>query len=252
MDADTRALFALATIASAIVFVVPRHLQGRALTALSCASVLYWLYPSVWRSDAAMAQQHQAEDSTEKATSRGRRTARNGVVASVDPELYTLRVSRVRDSRSGVVGNTRNLALRIRGRLEAEVRKAARLGSRNGNAASGVKAMSALEDFFSRYHRAVLSNDAEFAARTLDVLRDTRAVALNALNDISMTVPSPIGGRVLKAIDLARDETLRCMSTLVARHAASGSPTMAAAAGRWNSPTPHDPGAIIGRPDSLF
>ena len=249
MDADTRALFALATVASAIVLVVPRHLQGRALTALSCASALYWLYPSVWRRSDDATQQQQAE-SPEKP--RGRRTARNGVVASVDPDLYTLRVSSVKDSRSGVVGNTRNLALRIRGRLEAEVRKAARLGSRNGNAASGVKAMSALEDFFSRYHRAVLSNDAEFAARTLDVLRDTRAVALNALNDISMTVPSPIGGRVLKAIDLARDETLRCMSTLVARHAASGSPTMAAAAGRWNSPTPHDPGAIIGRPDSLF
>jgi hypothetical protein len=251
-DSDVRALCVVAVVALAVVVVVPRHAQGRAIALISAVASLAWLYTSH-----PVPARCSGDD-----TSRVKKTPSESPppFAPLDPELYTLRVPYTPQAKAAWIASSddgaarsqlRNLSLRSRGLLVA-VRKAARLGSRNGNSASGVRAMAALEDFFSRYHRAVLSSDADFAARTLDTLRDTRVVALNALNDVFLTVPAPLGGRVLRAMDTARDETLRCMSTLVSRHAASGSPTMAAASARWGSPSPHDPGGVVGRPDSLF
>lgn len=280
---DQRTLYAAAVLAAVVIFVVPRAAQTRALLLISAAAALAWLYvssnPFFLTSFSQQGQSGQSKKKTQNDKSMMMLSKKQMIrkehdhnhepaeyakdddmppFAPIDRELYTLRVPEIRgrgwiDSSNDRAARSelRNLALRSRNLINV-VRKAARLGARNGNTASGVKAMSALEDFFSRYHRAILSGDPEYAARTLEVLRDTRVVALNALNDVSLTVPQLLGGRALHAIDLTRDETLRCMSTLVARHAASGSPDMAAAAGQWSSPSPHDPGGIVGRADSLF
>jgi hypothetical protein len=281
---DERALLAGAVCIAAVLAVVPMSAQPRALAALVAAGALVWLSRgyyaagggSVSPTSYASTQQAAAEAAYEPdrgvgtgdilAAARGQTAQRKQPVqqkqrprfAPLDAQLYTLRVPDVATSRAAWIdapeaaarGQLRHLALR--GRLMGVVRRAARLGARNGNSTSGVRAMAALEDFFSRYHRALLSSDAEYAARTLGTLRDTRAVALNALHDISLSVPIDLGERVLMATDAAREETLRCMSTLAAHHAPSGSPALAVA--DWSAPMPADVGAgrVLGDAGLLF
>ena len=253
-EADRLALYAVAVAAAALLLIVPRPAQGRVLAAVAAASALAWI---AWTYRSASGGQQASKAVASDDGGKNHRSPRRQF-ASMDPELYTLRAPIGADARAAWIdgpealarGELRNLALR--GTLCAVVRRAARLGSRNGNAASGVRAMAALEDFFARYHRALLSSDVDYAARTLDVLRDTRVVALNALQEVLLSVPPDLGKRVLKATDAARTETLRCMSTLAVRHAPRGSPTLDAARSRWASPAPHDPRGVVGRSDSLF
>ena len=257
--ADGRALLASAVCVAAFLLSVPRASQPRALAALSALAALAWIGWSYRGAASASAAEQDAErrgqggSSSNAGTTSDVLTASNGgrarkktSFASIDAELYTLRVPATAEARAAWIdapaasarGQLRNLALR--GPLLDLVRRAARLGSRNGNSASGVRAKAALEDFFARYGRAMLSRDASYAARTLDVLRDTRAVALNALNDVSLSVPPSLGRRALRAIDAAREETLRCMTRLAERHAPSRLPELAAAAARWAAPAPAD------------
>jgi hypothetical protein len=120
-------------------------------------------------------------------------------------------------------------ALRMSGALLRRLRVAARLGAANGNRGSGQRAMTAFEDFFERYHWALLSDDAELAARTLPVLCDTRRLALNSLQDIAFRVPRALAGPVRTATEAARIETLGCMRALSAKHKRGGSPEEVAA-----------------------
>lgn len=246
-DADRRALLAAAVCALALPLVLPRQAWTPALALATAAAVLAAIYHGYASEAAAKSATSPplATGATDASSRRLPKGKNKGYVvgdslafAPVDPELYTLRAPAppdlVHDPRPR--RTLRHLALR--GPLLDVVRKAARLGARNGNTASGARAMVALEDFFARYHRALLSKDAEFAARTLETLRDTRAVALNAIEDLALTVPLSLGRPVRAASEAARAETLRCMSTLAAKHAPSLSPALASAA--WGAPLAHD------------
>jgi hypothetical protein len=146
----------------------------------------------------------------------------------------------------------KHLYLRKGGSLAEKVHRAAVLGSRNGNSGSGTKAIVTLEDFFNRYHRALVSSDPDLAKRTLEVLRDTRTIALNAIEDLAFTVPISLSKPIRIASEAARSETLECMSTLVMKHAPSMSPGLSASMSQWASPRPIDPKGVIGDPHSLF
>jgi hypothetical protein len=99
-----------------------------------------------------------------------------------------------------------------------------------------------LEDFYARYHRALLDGSAagpELAARTLGVLSDSRVEALNAIHELSMCLPPSRKGVVLRAAEAVRVDTLRCERMLAARHAPSLSPSLAVAADVWcHAPLP--------------
>ena len=186
------------------------------------------------------------------------RGARAGAVSDrpdiqIDGELYTLR------ARKG----TRHLALRRGGELLRRVSRAAALGGAHGNSASGARATTALEDFFMRYHWALLKSDEALSkgvvmhrgpdtngliSRTLSTLRDTRIVAMNSLQEISFTVPLSMAGPVRRAVALARSETLACLEVLATRLARADPVAAQVASVAWRGPTPHDP--LLGRPSS--
>jgi hypothetical protein len=181
--------------------------------------------------------------------------ARGGsALDELDGELYTLRV---RD------GGTRHLALRQGGSLLRRVRRAAELGASRGNSASGARAAAALEDFFTRYHWALLHGDdgadgdakkgpdtRGLIPRTLATLRDTRALALNALAEIAFAVPLSHARPVRRAVEAARVETLTCLETLATKLARTDPVATQVAAAAWRGPTPHDPRRSL--PHNLF
>lgn len=169
---------------------------------------------------------------------------------SLDNELYTMR------ARAQGPGGTKHLALRRGGRLLRLVSRASAIGVRRANSASGDRAVSALEDFFMRYHWALLRADDAIAARpaglsrpdtsdlisrTLAVLCDTRTVALNALQEITFTIPLPLAGPVTRAVAAVREETLMCLEILVDRLAQSDPVAAQVASTAWRGPIPHDP-----------
>lgn len=165
----------------------------------------------------------------------------------MDAELYTLRARE---------GGTRHVALRRGGELLRRVRRAAALGTERGNTASGARALVALEDFFMRYHWALLKADEALSAgtrghegpdtgdlvsRTLSTMRDTRAVALNALAEIAFALPLPLAGPVRRAVAATRAETLACLEVLATRLARADPVAAQVASAAWRGPTPHDP-----------
>ena len=180
----------------------------------------------------------------------------NKEFAPVDPTLYSLRTIHpdeidLKDP-DGIARTFRHLSFRRGGKLLEKVRRASLMGARNGNKASGTKALATLEDFFNRYHRALASEDPDLAKRTLEVLRDTRSVALNAIEDLSFTVPLALARPIRQASESVRSETLECMSTLVLKHSPSLSPSLRAALTHWSSPLPNDPSGLIGDRHSLY
>jgi hypothetical protein len=160
--------------------------------------------------------------------------------APVDPELYPLRMPSAfaLESDRHPRRLLKNLAFRSGGGLLRQVRRAARLGSRNGNRGSGARALVALEDFFVRHHHAMLSSDPDLVVRSLETMRDDRTTALNALQDLTMTLP--YAEPVRRACEAAREETQRCMAALADRHDRhpSGSPSLSAAAAALNARDP--------------
>lgn len=98
--------------------------------------------------------------------------------------------------------------------------------------------LACLEDFFTRYERALLLQGecdgpyaargaggpgAALVARTLPVLMDTRAEALGALQALGMVRPTAVSGDVRAADRAIRKETLECAMRLANTH-------------RWSSP----------------
>lgn len=162
----------------------------------------------------------------------------------LDPALYTLRTLPTSRTAATTDGGTavKNLSVREGGRVLSAVLRAARAGERHGNGASGRRALAVLEDFYARYHRALLDGSAggpELAARTLGVLSDSRVEALNAIHELSMCLPPSRKGVVLRAAEAVRVDTLRCERMLAARHAPSLSPSLAVAADVWcHAPLP--------------
>jgi hypothetical protein len=244
----TRTLAALAVCILALPLVVPRASLPSVLAAATAAAAVYALLFGGagihWGdSDSEGPQKHPRDgkrDSKRHGLSSGHVLP---PFAPIDSELYTLRVPL---SPELVLQRRPRQALKhlaLHGDLIDRVLRAARLGARNGNSGSGSRALASLEDFFARYHRALVSRDPALASRTLETLRDTRVVALNALTDLTMTVPLALGGPIEAAIERARSETLRCMGVLAARHAPSGSPALRSAA--WSTPLPHDPARAL-------
>lgn len=261
---DRRFMAAAAIVAVTIPAVLPRAAWGPALIFVVAASALTFLYVghvalSASSSASPPASSLMAGGGGVDGSSSGRGGGERGggstclpPFAPIDPVLYTLRAPSPTDlvhletPRRAL----RHLALRRGGKLFGVVRRAALLGARNGNAASGTRVLAALEDFFARYHRALASDDPNLAARTLEVLRDTRIVALNAVEDLAMTVPLALGRPVRTASDAVRSETLLCMATLASKHAPSMSPSLKA--GAWAAPLAHDPSRRAGDPHSLY
>lgn len=148
-------------------------------------------------------------------------------------KLYTLR------DRGG---NSRHLRSRDNGRLYDLVVRASNLGRHRGNTASGVRAMKALEDFFTRYHWALLKRPAEVAMlnRTLQMLIDTRSLAMASLEELRFMVPLANAGPIDRAATAVRMQTLACLEILAARLARLD-PIMAQVAyAGWRGPTAHN------------
>ena len=234
----TRTLAALAVCVLALPLIVPRASLPSVLAAATAAAAVYALLLFDGR---GTGETDKGQDSISRPPHERHGLSSGHVLppfAPIDSELYTLRVPL---SPELVLQRRPRQALKhlaSHGDLIDRVLRAARLGARNGNSGSGSRALASLEDFFARYHRALVSRDPALASRTLETLRDTRVVALNALTDLTMTVPLALGGPIEAAIERARSETLRCMSALAARHAPSGSPALRSAA--WSTPLPHD------------
>lgn len=180
--------------------------------------------------------------SSSSSSSSSRPAAAGPIV--MDPELYTMRAR----------GCTKHLALRRDGLLLRLVRRAASIGSRRGNSASGDRAIAALEDFFMRYHWALLRADdailsrptpgpdtTDLISRTLATLSDTRTIALNCIQEITFNIPLAMAGPVTRAVSAVREETLMCLEVLVDRLAQSDPVAAQVASAAWRGPTPHDP-----------
>ena len=256
-----RLLLSAAVLAAALPLLVPLDALPRVLaTAVTVAAIAFVLLDGQAPHPAATALKSMdkrcGEIDVEKRSKGGvdmdvdKRGGTLRPFAAVDTELYTLRS--LSPAELVLQRHPRRLLphLAFRGPLLSLVRRAARLAARNGNSASGARAMVALEDFFARYHHALLSPDVELAVRSLQTMRDTRATALNALQDLSLTVPIALGGPMRQAAEAARNETQRCMAALADRHAPSLSPSLSAAASAWSAPQAHDP--QHSRPNSLF
>ena len=251
---DARTFAAVAVCVLALPMIVPRAALPSVLVAATAAALAYALLAH-GRDEAIKDEEPRGViDANDRDDAAGRSRRRRGIsfgqampeFAAIDSELYTLRVSPRLPLERQPRRALKHLA--SHGDLIDRVLRAARLAARNGSAGSGTRALSALEDFFARYHRSLASDDAALAARTLEVLRDTRASALNAINDLTFSVPAALGGPIEAAREAVRKETLRCMATLATKHAPSRSPALGAAA--WSAPLPLDPGRE--RSNSLF
>lgn len=248
MSEDRRALLAVALVLISVPMVFPSSLWPPILLVAVVVGILVFLYNDNAKTTLnERHERHERLDGTDKSKTIN--------VSPIDPSLYTLKML----NSGGSIHSLRktkqafkHLSLRKGGSLVDKVHRAALLGSKNGNNGSGTKAMAALEDFFSRYHRALMSSSPELAQRTLEVLRDTRVVALNAIEDLAFTVPIALSAPVRIASEAVRSETLECMSTLVLKHSPSMSPSLRASMSQWASPRPHDPIGVVGDPHQLY
>ena len=115
------------------------------------------------------------------------------------------------------------------------------------------RALVALEDFFIRYHWALVSADDALRvrrasgpdtdgllSRTLAIMCDTRVVALNALEDITFVVPLSTAGPVRRAVEAARRETLACLEVLATRLSQTDPVAAQVASVAWRGPVPND------------
>jgi len=240
-----RLLLAAAIVAAAVPLFVPRALLPRLLLCVVVVGGLLMLMVVAPPPQTLPAAAAPPPAKNKDANENDRGVLRRPSFASLDPELYTLRLpgtAELERDRRPSRGALRHLAFRGGGRLLSLVRRAARLGARNGNSASGARALAALEDFFARHHRAMLSPDADLAARTLEAMRDTRVVALNALQDLTLTVPIALAVPIRAACEAARIETQRCLAAVADLHSSSGTaPGLAAVASTIVAPAAHDP-----------
>lgn len=141
----------------------------------------------------------------------------------VDPELFTLR-------RQRASAGAPHTALRP-DVLAALAALAARFRARSHRGATD-RASACLEDFFARYDRALLSDDADLAARTVPVLVDTRTSALNSIHDLAFAAPQALTKDVEAAIEVVRQSTQACLAVLARKYRRS--PGMRAA--WWRPP----------------
>ena len=243
---DRRALLAAAVVFVAIPMIFPSSMWPPILLGAVVAGLLTILYWSKLSNLSNLSEDAYCVENNNKRKSPSS-------FAPIDPSLYTLRMPLISSIDISMLRkNFKHLYLRKGGSLAKKVHKAVVLGSRNGNNGSGTKAIVTLEDFFIRYHRALVSSDPDLAKRTLEVLRDTRVVALNAIEDLAFTVPIALSKPIRIASEAARTETLECMSTLAMKHAPALSPGLSASMSQWASPRPNDPRGVIGDPHSLY
>ena len=131
---------------------------------------------------------------------------------AIDGELYTLRVPFPLKARPPV-----HLGLRSD---VSRALKALAPFARHSKGAVG-RSTALLEDFYARFDAALLSSDGALARRTIPVLLDTRAEALNTLHTLHYVVPVHVGHKVDLARRAVRRDTQRCIGTLSSKHGAS-------------------------------
>lgn len=213
VSSSSRLLVASVVVAASAPFLLTRDLLPKVLLGACVVGVVLWL---------AM-----GDDGPGATPSLAFSRSISSSADPIDPEAYAqgaqVRISALdRD----LPRRLPHLALRDGGKLLERVRAAARIGAKYGNTGSGVRAMAVLEDLFRRYHSSMLSEDVALASRTLERMRYGRTIALNALEDLVMQVPSERAKAIREASEAVRQATLVCMSTLVARHAPSRSPVL--------------------------
>lgn len=256
LPSDRKALLAAAAVFAVIPVIFPKSLWMPILVGLVAVGFVFLLYGGGDLFSGRDLSGEQRRSFRDRIWSANVPPVPKREFAPIDPSLYTLRTVPPEEIDLKDVDSLRNhfrhLALRNDGKLLDKVRKASLVGARNGNRGSGTKALVSLEDFFNRYHRALASKDPELAKRTLEVLRDTRTVALNAVEDLSFTVPLALSKSIREASESVRAETLECMSTLVLKHSPSLSPSLRASLTHWSSPLPNDPSGRVGDRHSLY
>lgn len=153
-----------------------------------------------------------------------------GAFAPIDAEMYGLRLPNPYQAKNVP---TPHLLKRPRPFVKA-IHRATRLGAKNGSAAASTRLVGALEDFFTRVDNAMaLPLPADpLAHMTFGTLRDGRAAALSALQELGFSVPE-VNAKPLRAAERAVvAETTRAMRLLRDHYLKKrpGSPWVAVAA----------------------
>jgi hypothetical protein len=165
-----------------------------------------------------------------------------GRFAPVDAEMYGLRLPGPYQARSIP---TPHLLRRPRALVRA-VQRVVRLAAKNGSAAASTRLVGALEDFFTRVDNAMANPVDALSHMTFGTLRDGRAAALAALQELGFAVPEVRAGPVRAAERAVVAETTRAMRLLRDHWTAKPSPlakgvaVAAEAAGCDARPVPYD------------
>jgi len=239
-----RGLAISAAVIAGIALVTPNHgpTQARVLGAVALAAAVVWL-ASTGAGKAAMGARATAR--TLRKTRRQIAPPRKPRYTPVDPACYGLRVpyddgTLPRDT-YGIDRQDSPHALR----------RALRLGTRTGNRAAAVRLLAAMADFTSR-HRFLMGPDLwngadgakgargainapraiqVRASHELDLMKDARRAALDAVQELTMRVPGGDIARQYATIgDRIHRDTFRRMSEVSLRWRASMAVRMSAAA----------------------
>lgn len=135
-----------------------------------------------------------------------------GMFAPVDAEMYGLRLPdpyRARNIPTPYL-------LKRPDRFVRAIKRVIRIATLNGSAAAATRLVGALEDFFTRADNEMTlsSKNNPLSHMTFGTLRDVRAVALAALQEIGFTVPEVRSRAVREAEKAVVSETTRTMRLL--------------------------------------
>jgi len=183
-------------------FMVP---SAKARTVLIQASVagaaVAWVAWAAWKAE----ESNTAARSVKTLLPRESRSA--GMFAPVDAEMYGLRLP---DPYRANKIPTPHL-LKRPDEFVRVVKRVVRIAMMNGSAAAATRLVGALEDFFTR---ADPSKTNSLSHMTFGTLRDVRAVAMAALQEIGFTVPEVRSRPVREAEKAVVSETTRTMRIL--------------------------------------
>lgn len=207
-------------------------LQG----ALVSAAVA-WVAWATWKADQAEKTKQARTTTLMPAESRSA-----GRFAPVDAEMYGLRLPGPYQAHSIP---TPHLLKRPAPFIRA-IKRIVRLGAMNGSVAATTRLVGALEDFFTRSDNAMVRPLDPLSHMTFGTLRDGRATALAALQELGLSVPEVRAGAVRSAERAVVVETTRTMRLLrdhwtkVASPYTRGVAVAAEAAGCDARPVPFD------------
>jgi hypothetical protein len=247
-----------AALLTGLAIVTPSHAatQARVLGAITLAAAVAWLATASRReSDRKSRAAARTERKTRRQLALPRRPPR---YAAVDAAAYGLRIPYDAPDLGGAVADAREAG------LSPVLRRAVRLGTRIGNRAASVRLVAAMADFSSR-HRLLMgsslwrdSSDPQVAAlqvraaHELDLMRESRRVALDTVQELTMRVPGGDIARAYATISerIARDTFRRMDDVYVRWHACMPVRMAAAASGCGEGPTPEP--YQSGRSNMLF